>query len=364
VTSLRLWIAANSAFFLGVGLFVLMFTIYLDVPPFGTLISALMDALNAAFPSDPPQFVYTPAEFTPNVLNTAAVKAVLLALVAMAQTVPVLTRGLDLSVGTMFIMTNCIASAVVIGPPLEDGAFIHYLSVAGGIALVIAAGCIAGVINGAVVVYGRLQPIIATLATGAIYYGIALGIRPIPGASDQLDSDVADFATGLLWDTVPTVLVLLLLVVLVVWVPFRRSVVGRGCYATGSAEGAAYLSGVAIARSKFAAYTLSGFLCAVAGLVQTFYTYAGEASAPSAGTYTLNSIAAVVIGGTSLFGGFGSAIGSIFGAFTLRTISDLLFVFDMPPLWQPLFNGVILLLAVSLNAVRVLRIRNRLELFT
>jgi len=364
VSSIRLWIAANSPFFLGVGLFILMFAIYLNVPPFGTLISALMDVLNAAFPSDPPQFVYTPAEFTPNVLNTAAVKAVLLALVAMAQTVPVLTRGLDLSVGTMFIMTNCIASAVVIGPPIEEGAFIHYLSVAGGIALVIVAGCIAGIINGAVVVYGRLQPIIATLATGAIYYGIALGIRPIPGASDQLDSDVADFMTGLLWDTVPTVLVLLLLVVLVVWIPFRRSVVGRGCYATGSAEGAAYLSGVAIARSKFAAYTISGFLCAIAGLVQTFYTYAGEASAPSAGTYTLNSIAAVVIGGTSLFGGFGSAIGSIFGAFTLRTISDLLFVFDMPPLWQPLFNGVILLLAVSLNAVRVLRIRNRLELFT
>lgn len=361
MTSLRLWIAANSPFFLGVGLFILMFAVYLDVPPFGPLISALMDGLNAAFPGDPPQFVYTPAEFTPNVLNTAAVKAVLLALVAMAQTLPVLTRGLDLSVGTMFIMTNCVASSVVIGPPIEDGALMHYLTVGGGILLVLAAGCIAGIINGAVVVYGRLQPIIATLATGAIYYGIALGIRPIPGG--DVDADIADFVTGLLWDTVPTVLVLLLLVVLVVWIPFRRSVIGRGCYATGSAEGAAYLSGVAIARSKFAAYALSGLLCAIAGLVQTFYTYAGEASAPSAGTYTLNSIAAVVIGGTSLFGGFGTAIGSIFGAFTLRTISDLLFVFDMPPLWQPLFNGVILLLAVSLGAARVLRIRNRLELF-
>lgn len=361
MTSLRLWIAANSAYFLGVGLFVLMFAIYLDVPPFGTLITGLMDALNAAFPSDPPQFVYTPAEFTPNVLNTAAVKAVLLALVAMAQTVPVLTRGLDLSVGTMFIMTNCIASAVVIGPPAEDGQLMHDLTVAGGIVLVIAAGCIAGIINGAVVVYGRLQPIIATLATGAIYYGIALGIRPIPGG--DVDADIADFVTGLLWDTVPTVLVLLLIVVLVVWIPFRRSVIGRGCYATGSAEGAAYLSGVAIARSKLAAYALSGFLCAIAGLVQTFYTYSGEASAPSAGTYTLNSIAAVVIGGTSLFGGFGSAIGSIFGAFTLRTIVDLLFVFDLPALWQDLFNGIILILAVSMGAARVLRIRNRLELF-
>jgi ribose transport system permease protein len=361
VTAIRLWIGANSAYFLGVILFASLFAVYLGLPPLSQLMAALMDGLNVVFPSDPPQFLYSPASVTPNVLNTAAVKAVLLALVAMAQTLPVLTRGLDLSVGTMFIMTNCIASAVVIAPPIEDGALTHHLTLAGGVAVVILAGCLAGFINGAIVVFGRLQPIIATLATGAVYYGIALGIRPIPGG--DVDAELADFMTGLLWDTVPTVFVLLLAVVLVVWVPFRRSVIGRGCYATGSAEGAAYFSGVAIARSKLAAYVISGFLCALAGLVQTFYTYAGEASAPSAGTYTLNSIAAVVIGGTSLFGGAGSAIGSIFGAFTLRTISDLLFVFDMSPLWQPLFNGVILLLAVSLGAARVLRIRNRLELF-
>ncbi|MBN9060377.1 MAG: ABC transporter permease, partial [Rhizobiales bacterium] len=67
---------------------------------------------------------------------------------------------------------------------------------------------------------------------------------------------------------------------------------------------------------------------------------------------------------TSLFGGWGSAIGSIFGAFVLRTIEDLLFVFDLPPLWQPLFQGVVLLFAVSLGAFRILRVRNRLELFS
>src|SRR3546814_20844902 len=82
----------------------------------------------------------------------------------------------------------------------------------------------------------------------------------------------------------------------------------------------------------------------------TFVTYSGEASAPIGGTYTLNSIAAVVIGGTSLYGGAGGAIGSIFGAFILRTIDDLLFVFDLPPLWQPLFQGVVFLGAVSLGA--------------
>jgi ribose transport system permease protein len=164
-------------------------------------------------------------------------------------------------------------------------------------------------------------------------------------------------------ETVPTSLLLLLAVVLLVWLPFRRSVIGRGCYAAGSAEGAAYMSGVNIGRSKLAAYTLAGLLAGIAGLMLTFITYSGEASAPIGNTYTLNSIAAVVVGGTSLYGGSGGAIGSIFGAFILRTIDDLLFVFDLPPLWQPLFQGVVLLAAVSLGAIRVLRIRNRLDLF-
>ena len=86
------------------------------------------------------------------------------------------------------------------------------------------------------------------------------------------------------------------------------------------------------------------------GLLLTFLTYSGEASAANGNTYTLYSIAAVVLGGVSLFGGAGSAIGAIFGALMFRTIGDLLFVFDLDPLWQPLFQGVILLAAVCLGS--------------
>jgi ribose transport system permease protein len=322
---LRLWLVQNYGLLLSVVLFVLMFTLYI-----GNYSAGL----------------------TVPVAETASNKGVLLALVAMAQTLPVLTGGLDLSVGMMFVMTNCIASAIVQGGPLETAL---------GVVVVLLAGTAAGLINGTIVVYGRLQPIITTLATGAIYYGIALLIRPIP--SGDVNEELADFMTGEVFSVVPTALVLLAVIVVVVWMPFRRTVIGRGCYAAGSAEGAAYMSGVRIDRSKLAAYTLAGFLCAVAGLMLTFITYSGEASAAIGGTYTLNSIAAVVIGGTSLYGGVGGAVGSIFGAFVLRTIEDLLFVFDLPPLWQPLFQGVILLLAVSLGAARVFRIRNRLELF-
>ena len=289
----------------------------------------------------------------PAVATTAANKAVLLALVAMAQTIPVLTRGLDLSVGPMFVLANCIASTIVVGD-IGMGLL--------GCVAVLAAGLAAGFVNGAIVVWGRLQPIITTLATGAIFYGVSLAIRPMPGGDVQ--ADIADFVTGQLFGVVPTGLVVLFFVVILVWIPYRSSVLGRAAYAVGSNEHAAYMSGVPVAKAKLMAYTLAGFLASLGGLILTFNTYSGEASAPIGGIYTLNSIAAVVIGGTSLFGGWGSAIGSIFGAFVLRTIEDLLFVFDFSPLWQPLFQGVVLLVAVSLGAIRVFRIRNRLKLFT
>jgi ribose transport system permease protein len=292
------------------------------------------------------------AGLTANVATTAANKGVLFALVAMAQTLPVLTGGLDLSVGRVFVLTNCVASSIVQGTPLETAL---------GVVGVLGVGLMCGLLNGIIIVYGRLQPIITTLATGAIYYGLALTIRPTPGG--DINPDFADALTGQLPGGIPAVLALLLLVVLVVWVPWRRSVLGRAAYAIGSSEQAAYMSGVPIDRAKLLAYALSGLLASIAGLLLTCITYAGEASAPIGGGYTLNSIAAVVIGGTSLFGGAGSAIGSIFGAFVLRTVEDLLFVFDMEPLWQPLFQGGVLLAAVSLGAFRLLRIRNRLDLY-
>jgi ribose transport system permease protein len=286
------------------------------------------------------------------VLTTAANKGVLLAIVAMAQTLPVLTSGIDLSVGMVFVLANCLASHLVVGTPLQAAA---------GSVAVLASGALCGFINGAIIVWGRLQPIVTTLATGTVFYGIALGLRPVPGG--DVHAGLADALTGALPGGVPAMLVVLVGVVVVVWLPFRRSVVGRAALAIGSSEAAAYMSGVDVGRTKLVTYTLAGLLAAIGGLLLTFVTYSGEASSASGGVYTLNSIAAVVIGGTSLAGGAGSAIGSIFGALVLRTIGDLLFVFDLEPLWQPLFQGVILLSAVSLGALQLLKVSDRLELF-
>jgi ribose transport system permease protein len=290
--------------------------------------------------------------FSANVLQTAANKGVLLALVAVAQTFVVLTAGIDLSLGSIFILADCLASWIVIGSPAMTAL---------GVAAVLLVGIACGALNGALVIYGRLQPIVATIATGAIYFGAALALRPNPGG--DINSDLADAITGQLPGGIPTSVVALAIVMLLIWVPFRRSVLGRAVYAIGSSEASAYMSGVPIRRAKLLAYALAGFFAALGGLMLAFFTYSGEASSSNAATYTLNSIAAVVIGGVSLFGGAGSAVGAIFGAFIFRTINDLLFVFNLDPLWQPLFLGVVLLIAVSLGSVRLLRVRNRLELF-
>src|SRR5215475_7600751 len=311
-----------------------------------------------------------------------------LAMLAMAQTVPVLMSGLDLSVGAVMTMVGCFASYLLTGTaggtPLHIEIFGLHLGLGtfpggtGGIllgmAVCVAIGTLAGFVNGCVVVYGRIQPIIATLATGAIYIGIALFLRPTPGGKIDEDlnwaltNSLGDFAATvhifndgaaawfapLAWIPVP--FALLALIAALVWVPFRRSVLGRAVYAVGSAEGAAYMSGLPIERAKIAAFTLGGLFLAI-------QTSSGNADIPQAGAYTLNSIASVVIGGTSLLGGTGSAIGSIFGAMILRVISFLFRIFDIAPLLQPLFEGLILLAAVSIGALRVLRVKNTLELF-
>lgn len=292
-----------------------------------------------------------PVGWDAGVLTTAANKGVLLAIVAMAQTLPVLTGGIDLSAGMVFVLANCLASHLVVGSAWQAAL---------GVVLVLAAGAACGLVNGIVIVYGRLQPIITTLATGIVYFGLALGLRPVPGGDVQ--AGLAEALTGALPGGVPAMLVVLVFVVLLVWVPYRRSVLGRAALAIGSSETASYMSGVAMGRTILVTYTLAGLLSAIAGLLLTFVTFSGEASSAIGGVYTLNSIAAVVIGGTALAGGSGSAIGSIFGAFALRTIGDLLFVFDLEPLWQPLFQGVILLVAVSFGSVGLLRVGNRLDI--
>jgi ribose transport system permease protein len=244
----RYWLAGQRGTFLALAIFAIMFAIY---------------------------GANHPAGFSANVIQTAANKGVLLAFVAMAQSLVVITSGIDLSVGMIFTLTNCLASAIVVGSPLSAGL---------GVIAVLAVGALCGAINGFIVIFGRLQPIVATIASGAVYFGLALALRPTPGGS--VNETLADAFTGQLFELVPASLVALVAVVLVVWVPFSRSETGRAAYAVGSSEPAAYMSGVPVAQAKFVAYTLSGLLSGIGGLFLTFFTYTGDAAYASGNAYT------------------------------------------------------------------------------
>jgi ribose transport system permease protein len=247
VSDLRLRLSQNLGPLLALGLFVLFYGVY-----------------NA----------YHPKGFTTTVLIQNANESLALVLAAMAQTIPILAGGLDLSVGAVMTLTNCLASHLVVGG--------GWLALLGALAC-LAFGTLAGLVNGLIVVHGRIQPIIATLATGAVYTGFALFLRPTPGGDIDQDlswaftndvyelaatygpADVGEAAWFAAIGWIPVPLALMVLVILLVWLPFRASVTGRTVYAVGSAEGAAYMSGLAIDRAKLAAFTLAGFFAAAGG---------------------------------------------------------------------------------------------------
>jgi ribose transport system permease protein len=289
-----------------------------------------------------------PAKFSLYALTILANQGVVLSFVAIAQALAVLTAGLDLSVGAIMALSNAIASALVDGSSFQ---------VSLGVLVVLLVGITCGLVNGLIVVYGRLQPIIVTLATGAVYTGFALFIRPIPGGS--VNEAFSDALTYDLFGLFPVSPILLFGVLVLVWIPLKRSLLGRGIYAIGSAQNAAYMSGIQINRSKLAAYSLGGLFSSIGGLYLAIQTLSGDATIGF--SYTLTSIASVVIGGTLLSGGVGGAIGAVIGAFVLRTINSVMYFAGAPPLAQPLFEGAVLLAAVSLGAIPLLRLRNRLD---
>jgi ribose transport system permease protein len=314
---------------------------------------------------------FNPRFFTPSVLTSTSNQSMTLAFAGMAQTTVVITGGIDLSVGPMISLSNSLASATFSAN--NDNIVIV-------VGLVLVAATVAGLVNGLIVVYGRLQPIIVTLATSSIYSGIALYLRPRPGgyAPDvygnlltqrvgqllppglfgENPAGIAAFLKSF-FDFIPASSILLLLVVLLIWLPFRRSKLGMWVYAVGSNEGAAYMSGVDVKRAKVFAYVLGGFFAGIAGLFLTAQTRSGDAT--TGAVFTLQSIAVVVLGGTSLFGGSGGVIGTIAGAFALRLIPTILFFARVNPLQQPLWEGAVILLAVAAGASRILTVRNRLD---
>lgn len=291
-------------------------------------------------------------QFTEREWRSISNQGMTLTIASLAQLLAVITGGIDLSVGPMVALSNSIIASMGDQENPDQ-------ALALGIAAALATGALGGFANGILIAYGRLQPIIVTLASGYIFAGIALRVRPTPGG--YVPFERADLLTGLQWDKVPRSLFVMIGLILF-WLLFKRTAQCTRIYAIGSSQGAAYMSGIDVVRTKVITYTLVGFFSALAGVFVTAQTASGDANAGL--VYTLNSIAAVVLGGASLAGGVGTFMGVIAGAYTLMIIPSVLFFFDFykqRPLSQELYKGLILLAAVSAGALGIWRIRNRLE---
>jgi ribose transport system permease protein len=260
-----------------------------------------------------------------------------LLIAAIGQTFVVLTGGIDLSVGSIISLTNSLA-AVYMKDTLGSSL--------GWSGLILLVGSAAGAVNGLLVAVGRIQPILVTLASLSIWAGVALFVLPQPGGAIPLGFTAV--LAGNAWNVVPASAVMLL-VLIGFWMFFRRTGLAVALYAVGDDERSARANGVPVVAAKIAAYTLSGLFAALAGLYLSAVTTSGDAT--TGAVYTLTSIAAVVLGGVSLFGGRGSAAGSMAGAFVLTLIVNILFFANINPLLQEFFQGLVLILAMAASVL-------------
>jgi ribose transport system permease protein len=194
---------------------------------------------------------------------------------------------------------------------------------------------------------------VVTLAMLYVWAGAALLVLPTPGggSADWLRELGRD---AVLIDWLPRALVVLVVIVAIIWIPLRRSRLGLSLYAIGSNRLAAFRSGVAVDRTRIAAYVLAGLLGAFGGLALTMTTGIGT---PIPGPYTLLSVAAIVLGGVSLVGGQGGLVGPVVAVFVLALIrADLIFLGADPNI-STVIQGVIMVFVVMLGAYVTLRRR-------
>jgi ribose transport system permease protein len=274
---------------------------------------------------------------TQNLLNVG-VQAAVTAILAFGVTFVIVTAGIDLSVGSV----AALSATVLAWTATSEGVPVWI-----AVILAVATGIACGLVNGALVSYGKLPPFIATLAMLSIGRGLSLVIsQGSPIAFPESVSSLGDTLGG--WLPVPVLVMIAM--GLVTAVILGRTYIGRSMYAIGGNEEAARLSGLRVKRQKLVVYALSGLFAAVAGIVLA--SRLASAQPQAAQGYELDAIAAVVIGGASLAGGVGKASGTLIGALILAVLRNGLNLLSVSAFWQQVVIGVVIALAVLLDTLR------------
>jgi rhamnose transport system permease protein len=279
----------------------------------------------------------------------------LLTIIAVGETMVIISRNIDLSVGSIMGF-GAFAAAVLVkdNPHLAVGAVL----LAG-----VAVGAALGLLNGLLVTIGRIPAIIATLGTLFVYRGATflLGQNTTPGGqvySQDLSNSFVNLATGSILG-IPNLIFFAAAVAIIFAYVLRYTRFGRRIYAVGSNPDAATLAGVSVARTTLTVFLLSG---ALAGLASVLYAskFANITTTEASG-YELQAIAAVVIGGTNIFGGSGSILGTVLGALLLGSIGNYLAVSGLSEFWQRVVQGLIILAAIITDALINRRLQKALQ---
>jgi ribose transport system permease protein len=287
-------------------------------------------------------------------VSTLAVDAAILLVLAVGQTYVIITKGIDLSVGSVLVFSSVVGGQIMLAISGAPGS--TYGTTAGGWPVVVAgaaaalaAGALFGLLNGVLVAVARIPPLIVTLGT----LGIALGAAQILSGGQDVRAVpellVTNIGAGTLAG-IPTLVIIAAVVAVIAGVVLELTRFGGWTYAVGSNAEAARRAGVPVRAQLIKVYTLAGTLAGLAGIMSV-----ARFSSTTINGHTsdnLTTISAVVLGGTSLFGGIGSVAGTVIGVFIPIVLLNGFVILGIPPFWQTAAIGAVLIAAVYIDQLK------------
>jgi ribose transport system permease protein len=272
---------------------------------------------------------------TSNNLLTISLQTSMIAITSIGMTFTLITGGVDLSVGAVAALSGALAAGL---------ATRHGLGTYPAMLLALSAGAVIGAINGAMIVWGRIPPFVATLASMAVARGLTLvyteGI-PISGLDEQFTSLSSQIAG------IPVPLIILVLAAIATYIILHRSVFGTYVFSIGGGEETSRLAGIQPGKVKFGVYILSALCASITGILLTARLWSAQ---PNSGVgLELDAIAASVLGGASLLGGTGSITGAVAGSFIIGVLANGLNLLEVQSYNQQVIKGIVFIAAVMMD---------------
>lgn len=272
-------------------------------------------------------------------MSTLTRAASFIIIIGFAQTIVLLTGGIDLSVASVGSVCSMISAYLMVNMNVQP-----YIAIIVSCLLGIAFGAV----NGFFISYLKITPFIVTLATGEIYKGIVyvatkgMPITGVPGKAVEL-------ANGSLWG-IPNIVIIMLLLCAALTIMLKFTVFGRHIFAIGGNRDCANIIGIRTERVSMKVYCLSGFLAATAGVLMTCKLASFQASIGQ--NWVMPSVTASVLGGTSMLGGIGGVVGTVIGGLLTSVISVAITLLRVSSYWETIVTGGVVLIAVVMDALK------------